>query len=308
MNFRSINDLNTTIVTNLHKIPSDVDLIVGIPRSGLLAANLLALHLHIPLTDISGFREGRIMQGGARIKRHQKKFEECKHILVVDDSLNSGKSLLTCREELSLHFHGRKITFTVVYMNPDAVDLVDIYLELCPNPRVFEWNLMNHPFMKTICVSVDNVLCIGPTQKELEDESNYIHFLKNARPLLRTKKRIGIIVTNRFEKYRSYTEGWLHRNNIAYDRLYMQNNPKPHSKNKLNHKAKVYRERIHSKLFIESSWEQSHEIAYISGKPVYCVNRRIMVYPNKIRAAMQKSSNLFHRTVGKLGIIRDRKF
>ena len=52
LNFITISMLNNTIYKNINKIPKDVDLIVGIPRSGLLVANLLALYLNIKLTDI----------------------------------------------------------------------------------------------------------------------------------------------------------------------------------------------------------------------------------------------------------------
>ncbi len=64
MNFRSIQDLNEAIVRGLPRIPRDVDLVVGIPRSGLLAGSILALHLNVPLTDLQGLIEGRTIQSG----------------------------------------------------------------------------------------------------------------------------------------------------------------------------------------------------------------------------------------------------
>ena len=69
MNYRSINDLNKTIIDNLYLLPRDIDLIVGVPRSGLLAANLLALYLNLPMTDVKGLLEGRTISSG---KRYQK--------------------------------------------------------------------------------------------------------------------------------------------------------------------------------------------------------------------------------------------
>ena len=55
MNFRTINDSNNLISKNLDKIPKDIDLIVGVPRSGLFVANLIALYLNLPLTDFDSF-------------------------------------------------------------------------------------------------------------------------------------------------------------------------------------------------------------------------------------------------------------
>ena len=60
MNYRSLNDLNSTILKQLHLIPRDIDLIVGVPRSGMLPANLLALYLNLPYTDIHSFMNGYI--------------------------------------------------------------------------------------------------------------------------------------------------------------------------------------------------------------------------------------------------------
>ena len=61
INYRSIKDLNDTIKGSLSRVPKDICLIVGIPRSGLLAANLLALHLNLPLADIERLKEGKII-------------------------------------------------------------------------------------------------------------------------------------------------------------------------------------------------------------------------------------------------------
>ncbi len=55
MNYRSISDLNQVILKRLYIIPRDIDLIVGIPRSGMFPANLLALYLNKPVTDLGSF-------------------------------------------------------------------------------------------------------------------------------------------------------------------------------------------------------------------------------------------------------------
>ena len=48
MNYRSVADLDDQIVNWLGKLPSDVEVIVGVPRSGMLVANLLSLYLNRP--------------------------------------------------------------------------------------------------------------------------------------------------------------------------------------------------------------------------------------------------------------------
>ena len=58
MNYRNIDDLNHCILQHLSILPRDFDLIVGVPRSGMFPANLLALYLNLPVTDIDSFRNG----------------------------------------------------------------------------------------------------------------------------------------------------------------------------------------------------------------------------------------------------------
>lgn len=54
MDYRSVGDLNGILAKSVHKVPEDVDLIVGVPRSGMLAGTLLALHTNRQLTDVDG--------------------------------------------------------------------------------------------------------------------------------------------------------------------------------------------------------------------------------------------------------------
>ena len=69
MNFRTYEDLSRIISNNLYKIPSDVDLVVGIPRSGLMVATMISLYLNLPLTDVDNFLEGKLIStGGTKVK------------------------------------------------------------------------------------------------------------------------------------------------------------------------------------------------------------------------------------------------
>ena len=79
MNYRSVADLNETLTSRLSVIPRDIDLVVGIPRSGMLAANLLALHLNLPVIDVEGFIEGRRL--GCGVEQHVAAGGEGRHEL-----------------------------------------------------------------------------------------------------------------------------------------------------------------------------------------------------------------------------------
>ena len=84
MNYRNIDDLNHCILQHLSILPRDFDLIVGIPRSGMFPANLLALYLNLPVTDLDSFRNGHIYQTGERGKTFN--MTHIRKVLVVDDS------------------------------------------------------------------------------------------------------------------------------------------------------------------------------------------------------------------------------
>lgn len=66
MNFRSIAQLSDQLLHWSRQIPKDIELVAGVPRSGLLAANILALYLNLPLTDVTGLIAGRILDTGRR--------------------------------------------------------------------------------------------------------------------------------------------------------------------------------------------------------------------------------------------------
>ena len=84
MYYRNITDLNNIILKKLSILPRDFDLIVGIPRSGMLPANILALYLNKPLTDLNSFVNGHIYKAGERGQFFD--IKEFKKILIVDDA------------------------------------------------------------------------------------------------------------------------------------------------------------------------------------------------------------------------------
>ena len=113
MNYRNIDDLNHCILQHLSILPRDFDLIVGVPRSGMFPANLLALYLNLPVTDIDSFRNGHIYQTGERGKTFN--MNNIHNVLVVDDSIATGKAMKKCRELLKDIEHLYNIQYCVIY-------------------------------------------------------------------------------------------------------------------------------------------------------------------------------------------------
>jgi uncharacterized HAD superfamily protein/hypoxanthine phosphoribosyltransferase len=282
MNYRNIRELNNVILQKLSIIPRDFDLIVGVPRSGMLPANLLSLYLNKPYTDIHSFLNGHIYKAGARSQFFDG--DGFKKVLVVDDSIASGSAMTECKETLK-HLESKfDIKYCAIYVIPGKEKMVDYHFEVVPLPRYFQWNIMNHTTLEKACFDIDGVLCPDPLPEQNDDGEKYIDFILNAPPLFIPGSKIGTIVTSRLEKYRKETETWLKANNIKYNDLVMLDLPDMKARQKANnhggHKAKAYMAKPYV-LFVESELNQAIEINRISKKPVLCTTNFEMIFESE---------------------------
>jgi uncharacterized HAD superfamily protein/adenine/guanine phosphoribosyltransferase-like PRPP-binding protein len=283
MHYRSIADLQSAITGNLHRLPRDLDLVVGVPRSGLLAANLLSLATNIPMTDLDGFVAGRLFSSGSTKSRAAvSSASAARRVLVLDDSINSGAAMRDARAKVAAAGSAASIFFAAVYGLPKGHNEVDYVFEEVPQPRLFQWNVMHHVSLERSCVDMDGVICADPTGDENDDGPAYERFLRSARLLQRPSRRIGCIVTSRLERYRASTQAWLASNGVRYDRLIMLNLRSKKERQRLSahatFKAQFYRD-SDAILFIESEYAQAARIADASGKPVLCTETQKMILP-----------------------------
>jgi len=286
MNFITFEQLNDSIYKNIHKIPRDIDLIVGIPRSGMLPANIIALYLNLPFTDIDSFVNGTIYACGNTRKNEKwiKSAQEAKKVLVIDDSISSGKSIRQAREKLRQSNLDCEVYYCAVYALQCNFFMVDIYFEICNQPRMFEWNYMHHWGLEYTCIDMDGVLCEDPTMIENIEGINYIKFLENAKPKFLPTKKIKYIISGRLEKYRKETEEWLKKYNIEYENLILLNCDNHKDRFKMDvakFKADIYKN-SNCFLFIESNLEQAVNICKFSNKQVFCTENRRLLNPNNI--------------------------
>lgn len=290
MNYKNFDMLSEDIKKNLFKIhPGNYDLVVGIPRSGMIPAYMIGLYLNTSVTDLSSLINNvGLMQGITRKSRKKiNNVHEAKRILLVDDSIMSGRSMKESLASLPASVIN-KITTLAVYSDKKKRDDIDIFLEYLPAPRVFEWNIYHRGVLEKSCVDIDGVLCVDPTNSQNDDGVEYINFLLSAKPLFLPSYRIHSLVTNRLEKYRPETEEWLKKKGVEYDNLIMLDLPSKeerlrrglHAENKANY----YKKNKDIELFIESDVNQAHKIMTLTGKPVYCVDRNIMFDPGLINS------------------------
>ena len=146
MIYTSYSDLSDCIRRNIWKIPADIDLIVGVPRSGMLAALMIAELMNRRCVDLDSFIEGRSMQCGGRGSLIKGGKEN--KVLVIDDTVNSGKSMRSVRSRLE-PLTQNDFVFACVYAEGrNAKDMVDLWLEDVwrggETKWFYEWNILHH--------------------------------------------------------------------------------------------------------------------------------------------------------------------
>ena len=289
--YRSVADLNNHVLKWLAQLPQDIEVVVGIPRSGLLVANLIALYRNISMTDVDGLIAGRLLGTGMRYRYNANPLTTKGRVLIVDDSLRTGRQIRIIKEQIAAAHLDLNISYGAVYIEPGSEQLVDFFYERVPTPRMFEWNIMNHTMLREFCLDIDGVLCRDPSKHENDDGDKYSLFLDSADPLNIPTLPVGWFVTSRLEKYRAQTEAWLKQHGVQYSELIMMNYPDKAARQAANvyasFKSDVY-VRTRAKLFIESSYKQAVEIAQLSGKPVFCMDTREMIYPGMVSKGRRK--------------------
>ena len=307
MNYRSVADLTALLQDNLYRF-SNVDIVVGVPRSGMIPASILATLMNKRLSSLDEICSGRILsRGKSRLLDSDITDASVKAgdvILVVDDSIASGSAMAGAREKLESLSATNQIVFLAIYGSAFKSDAVDFVLEKVSHPRLFEWNMMHHPLLSEACVDIDGVLCRDPTSKENDDAEHYRDFISNVLPRINVTRPIGHLVTNRLEKYRAETQAWLDKCNIEYKELHMLNVSNARERRERgdyhSHKVRVYLE-TGSAVFIESDPRQAELIANFSGKSVVCIETAKIYRPAVgLKSLVQGSKSFWRNLRGRL--------
>ncbi|MEX5565534.1 phosphoribosyltransferase family protein [Pseudophaeobacter sp. 1A16562] len=287
MEFRSLADLTRITRTGAETLGDDFDLIVGVPRSGMLPATIIALLKNKPLLDLPSFLRGdipengltRILDGGQR-----QAIEDFQNILVVEDSLSSGRSLQSVRSRINAARPDARVTYLAVIAAPETRHLADLNFDLCEHPRFFEWNLMNGQMCDRALFDLDGVFCRDPSQVENDDGEAYRAFIQTVAVTHRPRQPIRGIVTSRLDMYRPETEAWLSAQGIRCERLEMMTGVTAQERREKRlhapFKARLYARDPGAELFVESDPGQSLEIARLSGKPVLDFSSMILIQPD----------------------------
>ncbi|PYZ95082.1 phosphoribosyltransferase [Salipaludibacillus keqinensis] len=272
MNYTSYLDLRNVIKKNLSILQTKkFDLIVGIPRSGMVPAYIIAQYLNIKCCDLHSF-----------IRNTQQELNEtsplqyphdCQNVLLVDDCISSGGSMANSLEHIPENKR-IKITTLAIYSSKKSRNDIDIFFEYHPGPGVSEWHLFHCGIVKKYCINIEGVLCLEPSDDQKTNNSNYIEYILNAPPLIVPSGKVNCLITNRPEKYRNETHSWLEKQGIEYDNLIMsQEFPEINAnfwEEATKYKAHIYSQ-SKNELYVSYDKKESQKIHDLTRKPVYCM-------------------------------------
>lgn len=261
------------------KLPADTVEIIGIARSGLCVATMVAMLLHRPLNIFRQSKNDLIEGGnGWRLSGGVGAGVGKGTTVVIDDTCMTGNSF---KHVMPLVRQQRpNAVSAAVYVNPSARQKPDLWAVDLPWPHLLEWNLFNSVLSPAMAVDFDGILCHDCAPQDDDDGPRYANFLETVRPLYLSRKvAVPLIVTARLEKYRPQTMAWLARHGVTVRNLVMgpwANNAERARGDVAGYKATHFAEflkkhrGIKPALFVESDRRQAERIAQISKGLVVC--------------------------------------
>ena len=251
----------------IKSFPEKYDLIVGIPRSGQLVANVIGAVLGTRITIPELFKEHPPW------KSHWMPDDfECRNILLVDEAVGSGKQMKEALDLITSKAPKAKITTASLIVHKGSMELVDMYHRVVPYRWYFEWQMIV-PHLGKLGSDLDGVLCENCPPHVDGFEDLYMEWIKNAKPYKIPPFEIDVIISSRLEKYRRETEEWLASYDVRYNKLLLWDLSSKAERGENSAKFKIEQLTIEKPdMFWESSLEQSSEIWKKTRIPTLCVD------------------------------------
>jgi hypothetical protein len=282
-----------------------VDLVVGLPRSGALAASVIALQLNVNACSAQAYLDDRTLEHGSTRAPKDPAIRfpsDARHVLIVDDAVDTGGSLGAIRPQLERAAASRRqrITFAAVYASPRGRALVDLSFETVAHPRSFEWNLLHRPIVERFCVDLDGVLLPMPDASEITDCEALRRHLETASPRASVSYPIGHLVTALPAAHAALLKAWLRDHRISFGELHHVRQGARGLRGThadATAKAKLYRQLFDSFLYVTGNSEDARAIAHRSGKSVLAFASQELFSPRTVPAALGHRARSLIRTL-----------
>jgi len=277
-------DMCRDIRNNLTMIPRYVAGVLGMPRSGMLPATIIAEYLNVGLsTPDSVIAAGSVTKALLEHGHREMRMDGPRVLLVVDDTCFHGNSMARTMKKLKHPaFAGYEFIFLAVYLEgPCEKFTPHVWLRDIREPAkrgplgyaVYEWNLFAHGNLtRRTLFDLDGVFCKEPPDER--DEEAYLQYIMNPVPLYIPTGGPISICTYRLEKYRKETMDSLR--NLGAQRVNLYMFPSHDYWERCNtaaswqYKADMYKD-DYWLLFVESDDYPARKIHELTGKPVICI-------------------------------------
>ena len=279
--FVSIDQASMWTLEWIKTFPERFDLIVGIPRSGMFVASLIALKLGKALTTPELLQQGKYWH--STVVDETIPLDGAARVLLVDDAVYSGNSIARAEQSIRSVYKDLSIARASLIVDKMSKSKVDYCYKLVEPPRVYEWNILHRKIASqfgngTLAVDMDGVLCENCPRAADEDEKLYVEWLSRAHPYLIPSFEIDAIVTSRLEKYRPETERWLRKHGVRYKDLHMWDiDDKSRRKGKFDaYKSKILL-KLKPDLYWESNWGLAKAVWKKTSIPTLCIDEMILL-------------------------------
>lgn len=263
----------------ISKIPVNTSRIIGVSRSGVSPAAMVAMRLHLPLSIVRQSTSDIIDAGNGWRLTGNVGGNGQGPVVVIDDTVMSGNSFKHVMPIVRKQFPNA--LSAALYVNPHTRLVPDIFVRHLPWPHILEWNMFNSVMSSSIAVDFDGILCADCAPEDDDDGERYRGFLLTATPKYVIRKvSIPLIVTARLERWRPETEQWLANNGMIADKIIMgpwRDNSQRASVDIGRWKGVHFKaflsqakRRIQPLMFIESEERQAIRIAEVSRGLVVC--------------------------------------
>jgi uncharacterized HAD superfamily protein len=264
---RYVSTAELAVACSAVEVPPSVSAVLGVPRSGMLPATLVATRMHLPL----GMAGCPTVHGGSRIGDLKARKGR---ILLVDDSALTGKSMAEAKARLVAGGVAEEDIVTCAIYAAPGVAGIDLFVEETTPHRFFEWNMWNSWATKRLMSDMDGVICKDPSAFD-DDGPLYEKDIATAPPKFVPRTQVRAIVTNRLERWRDVTRHWLNRHGISVGTLVMRPEATAAERRSKGDpaafKAEAFKADPEAWMFVESHDVHAQRIAAISGKPVLSV-------------------------------------
>jgi hypoxanthine phosphoribosyltransferase len=267
INIVRMEDLVKSSLKLIEQIPNDFDVIIGVPRAGLMIANIIACKFGRPLSTPENFARNESWTN--------KSFDlkNVKRVLIVDDDVYFGNALSKAIQKVKIANSNVEIETASLFTFPKSKKKVNYFLQTRHSPALYEWNILNVNSRQKLVTDMDGVLCKDYTG------GDYENWIRNVKPHYIPQYEIDAIVTARLEKYRALTEEWLSKYTVKYKDLFMmplQDEKKRSFERVIDFKVQHLRH-LQPFWYWESNYRVAEAIKKCTKIPILCTDRMVLL-------------------------------